>query len=186
MIDYRHRPLWERARPWLDTRNNEIHTLIVYEQAKKLLAACPRADEAIVLPAAILHDVGWKMVPESEQLKAFGPNLSKPELQRLHEVEGARIATEIRTELHFAPERIAEITAIIDGHDTRADSLSIHDDVVRDADRLFRFTPTGLRIDLERFGADPAQYVPWLATKVDEWLVTDEARRLARKYLDER
>ena len=29
----------------------------------------PEADEEIVLPAVILHDVGWKMVPEEKQLK---------------------------------------------------------------------------------------------------------------------
>jgi len=38
-----------------------------------LLAHYPEADEEIVLPAILLHDVGWKMVPEEKELNAFGP-----------------------------------------------------------------------------------------------------------------
>jgi len=185
MIDERYRELYQRALPWLDTRSNDLHTRIVFEQARLLLACHPGADEAVVLTASILHDVGWKMVPEAEQLSAFGPNMSKPELQRLHETEGARIAAAILSELDFDAAKLDEVVAIIDGHDTRATSLSLNDQLVRDADRLWRFTPTGLRVDVQRFEVDLAEYLPWLADRVDEWLSTAEAKRLARAYLAE-
>jgi hypothetical protein len=41
--------------------------------ALQLLDHYPAADESVVLPAVILHDVGWKMIPAQEQLTAFGP-----------------------------------------------------------------------------------------------------------------
>ena len=48
-----------------------------------------------MLPAVLLHDVGWKMFPEEKLAYAVGPNAKYPELQREHEIEGARIAREI-------------------------------------------------------------------------------------------
>ena len=55
-------PLWRAARPYLDVRNNDEHTLVAYGLAKCLLALTPTADADIVLPAILLHDVGWKKI----------------------------------------------------------------------------------------------------------------------------
>lgn len=66
------------ARPYLNTRKNDIHTEISTDLAQLLLAE-EGGDEDIVIPAIILHDVGWKEVPEDIQSKAFGPKASMPE-----------------------------------------------------------------------------------------------------------
>ena len=87
-MEGKYREIFEGAAPYLNTRENEVHTRIAYELARRLLAFYPDADEDIVLPAIILHDVGWKMVPEEKQLEAFGPNMKDEESRRLHEVEG--------------------------------------------------------------------------------------------------
>ena len=60
------------AKPFLDTRYNELHARVAYSFALKLLGA-EGGDEAVVLPAVILHDIGWKSVPGELQLEAFGP-----------------------------------------------------------------------------------------------------------------
>ena len=65
--------IYKQAKPYLDTRHNDVHTSLSYDFARRLLAHYPDADEEVVLPAIILHDVGWKMVPEEKQLNAFGP-----------------------------------------------------------------------------------------------------------------
>ena len=44
-------PIWEAARPYLDVRNNDEHTVIAYALAKMLLAEIPEADASTVLPA---------------------------------------------------------------------------------------------------------------------------------------
>lgn len=183
-LDERYRVLFGRALPYLDTRCNEIHTIVACEQARLLLAQHPDADEFVVMSAVILHDVGWKAVPEDEQSAAFGPHMSKPALQRLHETEGARIAAAILRELDFDAEKLQEIVAIVDGHDTRGAALSRNDELVRDADRLWRFTPEGLRIDSQRFRMEPAEHAAWLRIRIDSWFSTPEAKRLAHRYLD--
>ena len=53
-------PLWHDARPYLDVRNNDEHTIVAYALARILLDEIPEADESVVLPAVLLHDVGWK------------------------------------------------------------------------------------------------------------------------------
>src|ERR1700761_1169160 len=87
--------IWLRAKPWLDVRSNDEHTLISYRLAQALLRHHPEADSRIVLPSVLLHDVGWKMFPEKKLALAVGPNAKYPELQRAHEIEGARIAGDI-------------------------------------------------------------------------------------------
>ena len=181
--DAHYRQLFERAKPYLDTRCNDVHTAMAYEFARQLLAHYPAADERIVLTAIILHDIGWKLVPEDEQLSAFGPKMSNPALRRVHETEGARLARGILCELDYQRTAIDEVVAIIDGHDTREQALSLNDKLVKDADKLWRFTPTGLRIDSQRFATPAQEYVRWLATQIEPWLFTAEAQQIARQYM---
>jgi len=84
--------IYKKAKPYLDTRQNDVHISIAYDFAHRLLDQYPEADEEIVFPGILLHDVGWKMVPEGKQVNAFGPKGEDKETLRLHEVEGARIA----------------------------------------------------------------------------------------------
>ena len=65
--------IYRKAEPYLDTRQNAVHVSLSYDFACRLLDLYPTADIEIVLPAIILHDVGWKKVPEEKQLSAFGP-----------------------------------------------------------------------------------------------------------------
>jgi len=171
----------KRAEPYWDTRQNNVHVPVAYGFARRLLAYYPEADEGVVLPAVLLHDVGWKMVPEEKQLDAFGPEPKDKATGRLHETEGARIAEEILTSLHYDKEKIQEALTIIDGHDSRPESLSLNDKLVKDADRLWRFTPTGVSTDHTRFGIKREDYLEFLGTMIDVWLFTPEAKKMARE-----
>ena len=175
--------IFELAAPYLDTRSNDVHTSISFQMALRLLDYYPVADESVVLPAVILHDVGWKMIPEQEQLFAFGPHMSKPDLRRQHEQEGARIAEDILKKLAYDPKKAEEIIAIINGHDSRDAPLSLNDKLVKDADKLWRFTPEGVEIDHRRFGFVREDYLAWLDKQIDGWMNTPQAKQIARQQL---
>ncbi len=177
--------IYKQAEPYLDTRHNDVHTSLSYDFARRLLAHYPDADEAIVLPAIILHDVGWKMVPEEKQLNAFGPKAKDKKTKRVHEKEGVRIAEEILTRLNYDEEKIREILSIIDSHDTRLEALSLNDQLVKDADKLWRFTPAGVDIDHTRFGIARDDYTRWLDTVMADWFFTPEAKEMAHAALTE-
>ena len=99
-----HQKIFEKAKPFLHTRKNLIHTQIALRYALKLLKS-EKGDEEVVIPAILLHDVGWNVIPEHLHLTAFGPNPSNPKLARVHEVEGAKIAKAILEKLHYPPDK---------------------------------------------------------------------------------
>ena len=177
--------IFERAKPFLRTRENLIHTQIALRYAIRLLRE-GRGDEEVVVPAILLHDVGWKAVPESLQLTAFGPNLSNRQAARLHEVEGAKTARKILEELGYPPEKVNEICRIIRGHDSRKRSVSRSDRVVKDADKLFRYSRKGVAIDLNRFQVPRGDYLSYLESHIEKWFFLSASRQLAGEELARR
>jgi hypothetical protein len=58
ILNTRYQAIWKRAKPHLRTHSNDTHTLYCYYFSEQLLKIQPEADETIVLPAILLHDVG--------------------------------------------------------------------------------------------------------------------------------
>jgi len=172
--------IFNLAKPYLQTRQNEIHTRIAYSFALRLLQA-EGGDEAVVLPAVILHDVGWKSVPEDLLLRAFGPGKIDWEINKIHEAEGARIARLILEEVHYDERLTEQIVEIIRGHDSREKALSLNDAIVKDADKLWRFSPQALEIDPKRFAVDALAHAEWLGLQIEKWFFTGTAGMLARE-----
>jgi len=179
-----YRKMWKLARPYLDTRENDSHTQISLKFAQQLLKE-EGGDEDIVIPAIILHDVGWKKVPEELHLKAFGPG-SDPKLTRIHEVEGAKIAREILEQLHYDQNKIQEIFNIIEAHDTRTEAISLNDRLVKDADALYRVTSDAFRVNIARFGKTFDQLMDHFESVSATWFITASAKKIAAKELENR
>jgi HD superfamily phosphodiesterase len=179
-MEKRYPGIYALAKPYLETRDNEIHTRVAFEFALRLLAA-EGGNPEVVLPAAMLHDIGWKSIPDHLHLKAFGPGKNDMEINRIHEVEGAKKAREILQAVDYDPERIEEIVEIILGHDSRLEALSLNDSLVKDSDKLWRFSAPALEIDPKRFNIDPAVHAEWLRHQIDRWFFTETAKRLARE-----
>lgn len=149
-----YRELWQRALPYLGVRQNDEHTRYSFRFAEPLAARCGARAE-VVLPAIILHDVGWSTVPEDQIPESFGPRLRNPELRRQH----------------------------IDGHDTRAEALSIDDAVVKDADKLWLFTPFGFDTVRGWFGFSVAEQLAYLEELARARLHTEPGRHMATGLL---
>ncbi len=177
-----HQKIFERAKPFLRTRKNLIHTRIALRYALKLLRS-EEGDEDVVIPAILLHDVGWKMIPSNLQLTAFGPNPSNPQLVRVHEVEGAKIAEAILKEFYYPPKKIKEISRIIRGHDSRKRPISQSDRIVKDSDKLWRYSRRGMAVDLDRFQIPRREYLIFLEAIINHWFLTPTGREVARREI---
>jgi HD superfamily phosphodiesterase len=177
--------IWELAEPYLNTRDNIIHTRISLRLAYHLMDK-EGGDPAIVIPAIILHDVGWKAIPENLHLAAFGPKATSPELNRVHEIEGVRIAKKILEQVQYDHRKIGEILEIIDGHDSREDPLSLNDKLVKDADKLSRYHKEIFHIDMRRYNYTYEEELNRIRSHVDEWFFTRFAKKIARKELKNR
>ena len=177
--------IWELAEPYLNTRDNNTHTRISVRLAYQLLEK-EGGDPAIVIPAIILHDVGWKAIPENLHLEAFGPKATSPELNRVHEVEGVRIAKEILEQVQYDHRKIKEILEIIDGHDSREEPLSLNDKLVKDADKLSRYDKEMFHVDIRRYNHTYEEQLNRLRSHLEEWFFTTSAKKIARKELKNR
>jgi hypothetical protein len=177
-----HQRIFKKAEPFLHTRKNLIHTKIALRYALKLLKS-EKGNEGIVIPAIILHDVGWNAIPEHLHLTAFGPNPSNPKLAKVHEVEGAKIAKAILEKLHHPPANVKEICRIIQGHDSRKRPISRNDRIVKDADKLTRYSRKGMAIDLHRFQIPHRKYLIFLEGIIDQWFLTSAGKEIARREI---
>ena len=177
--------LWRLAKPYLETRHNEIHTRISIRLATELMET-EGGDPEVIVPAVILHDVGWKRIPEELQLKAFGPRASAPHLNRSHEIEGVKIARGLLKKVSYDRLLAGEILFIIDGHDSRQEAVSKNDAIVKDADKLWRYTAEGFRIDIDRFGETYQEGLTRLKENLEHWFLTESGKKYARELLSKR
>lgn len=176
--------IWKKAKPYLDIRNNDEHTLFSYYWAKKLVELYPDSDADVVLPAILFHDTGWKRIPKEKLFEAFGPNNKYPELTRQHELESVEIAQNELNKQNFKTSQIEKICALIDGHDTTKNERSPNDAVLKDADKLWRYTPHGNRIIGEWFGIEQAEVLDILENYVWPGFLTEKGKELSKTMLD--
>ncbi|MFK7801132.1 MAG: NUDIX domain-containing protein [Anaerolineae bacterium] len=171
------------CQPYWKFRDNHIHIPESTRFAKMLLAAYPQADPEIVLPAILLHDNGYANVPPDTLFSGLkdAPIGFAADITPLHEIEGAKIAREILTSLDFSPAKTNQVCEIIDGHDSRNESLSLEDSLVKDADKLWRYTVIAaevagrgwMKLSHEKFNA-------YVSTRIDQWMFTEAAKEIAR------
>jgi len=177
--------IYAAAEPYWHTRSNDIHVPESYVLAKALLRYYSDADEAIVLPAILLHDIGYLGIPEEMQMQglAGSPLGWNADITRLHEREGARLAGEILSSLDYEPTKIALIMRIVDGHDSRQEALSLDDALVKDADKLWRFTRSGVRICHVWMNKTPEAFMLYIEVHIANWMLTEQGMSMAHTIL---
>jgi hypothetical protein len=179
----RYDDVWRTAEPYLRARKNDVHIPLSFAIARKLLIAYPDADADIVSLAILLHDIGWWAIDMVDIVeKGFGPNMMQSEVRFLHEREGVRLSREVLEKTGWPEPIIAAVGEIIDGHDTRPQPRSLNDRLVRDADKLWRFTVTGVAVGCDWFKMTPHQYADRLE-KVLAILETEVGREMAVQEL---
>lgn len=175
--------IYQLAKPFLRVMDNDLHTQDVIDLSFRLLSM-EGGERNIAIPAAILHDVGYSMVPEEIRLSGRRPD-GDINFVKQHELEGVRIATDIFNEIADDSIPVNEILQIIDGHDTRKNAISINDKIVKDADKLSRYSAT-FWVIVEREGIDPKIFYKHLEFKAQEWFYLPNSREIANEKLIQR
>ena len=182
------RTLFRLAEPYLQVRGDLPHARISHQYALRLLEQ-EGGEPGIVEPAVILHDVGWSRL-EPEQIKiAFGVRAGGKEakrLNRIHELEGAAIARRVLQSLNYNPPWIERISFLIERHDSGDQADSLEENVLKDADKLWRFSPFGFWNEIERQGLDQDELYRYLLARYRNWFFTPTAVKLAEEELRNR
>lgn len=177
--------VWQAAVPYMRARKNDVHIPLSYACAEDLLRAHPGADRTVVLLAILLHDLGWAVVDQEAIYRdGFGPGMWASDVRKQHEIEGARIARELLAPLGYDAATVDHVARIIEGHDSRVSALSPEDELVKDADKLWRFTTTGIAVACDWFKLTPAQYAARLEREIEGQLFTAAAVTQARTSLE--
>ncbi|PIB27567.1 HD domain-containing protein [Maribacter sp. 4G9] len=176
--------IWKIARPHLDVRNNDEHTVVSYHLAKNLLEKYPEANPDVVLTAILLHDTGWKSVPQDKLMESFGYKKKYPELLIQHEKEGAKLAQRELAKLGYDQAVIDQIADIIDGHDSTLEAKNINDAIVKDADKLWRFTPHANKIVCKWYDVEPMKVIDIIMGNSIMHLLLPESKVMAHGFMD--
>lgn len=181
--------IWDKAFPYQDKRDDVGHAEHVLYFAFKLLEYI-QAERAIVIPAAILHDTGWgDLIPKVlHRYEPFSEDFRKNEqrYRDLHQKAGVEISKKILEEVNYPQIHRPTILEIISQHDTRAGFLSLEDGVVRDADKLWRFTLRQTQMDyyakktLEQFRDERLQEL-----EKTRFFYSDISKHIARVELEQ-
>jgi hypothetical protein len=182
------RTLFRLAEPYLKVRGDLPHARVSHQYALRLLER-EGGEPGIVEPAVILHDVGWSQLTPEQIKIAFGVRAGGEEaerLNRIHELEGAAIAHRILESLKYNPDWVDRITFLIRRHDSGDQADSLEEQLVKDADKLWRFSPLGFWNEIERQGLSAEELHSYLSEQYGSWFFTPSSRILAEKELKAR
>jgi hypothetical protein len=183
-VSDRYDAVWAAARPYMRARKNDVHIPMAFDYAQRLLERHPEADRDVVLLTVLLHDIGWAVVDQDAIYRdAFGPGMMESDVRIAHEREGARLAAEILDATGWPADVRDEVVEIIAGHDTRSEAISRNDELVKDADALWRFSVAGVAVACDWWGMIPAVYADRTEPQIEARLFTAAAREIARAEL---
>jgi hypothetical protein len=134
--------IWNLALPYQDQRDDPGHAEVALHFAQ-LLVRYEKGERDIILPAIILHDVGYSQIPKERRMKIFDRKAKRLErlgVQYEHQIEGILLARKILEQVSYPSDKIAEILQIISQHDTRKGFISKNEGLTRDADKLWRYS----------------------------------------------
>jgi len=158
--------LFKLAEPYLKTRGDLLHTQVAHKYSLLLLEE-EGGDKRIVEPAVILHDVGWSRLKPEKIKVAYGVRAAgetAKRLNRVHELEGAKIARALLNEKKYDPALTDRIALIIERHDSGKETDSLEEKVVKDSDRLWRFSKVGYYQEMERQSTDSEERFRFLSS----------------------
>jgi hypothetical protein len=132
----------DMALPYQDQRDDPGHAEVTLYYAQ-LLTRYEKGNRDIIIPAIILHDVGYSQIPKERRMLIFAREAKRD--QRLaivyeHEIESIKLARKILEKVNYPSDMVDEILEIISQHDTRKGFISKNEGLVRDADKLWRYS----------------------------------------------
>lgn len=177
--------IFERAKTFCRTSSDRLH---LQESAECTKWLCERegGDPAIVMPAILLHDIGWSIFSDEENTLARGLTMEARMVNHRHEEEGAILARLVLEELDYDPALIDEITEIILWHDSKTIPRSTNDAIVKDGNLLSRYTPASFDATRRQLNISEAELARSLQEIIERGFHTKTARLAARRYLCKR
>lgn len=155
-LTHAERQIWDLALPYQDKRNDAGHAESVTGFALELLDHYIDANPFIVVSAAILHDTGYSRMSEERRMVSYtGVGTPEEYAVRLeHQIYALDVALEILKKTDYPAIYWVDIMVIISQHDTRKGAISIEDSIMRDDDKLWRYSERATEVNFLNKGLD--------------------------------
>ena len=186
--------LWQTCKPYLENGRtiDLIHTRISTDLAWRLLREGAKGDEDIIIPAIMLHDIGYSQIDDKDVYKKTTfPDKANSQydvhIKELHLTEGAKLAEVILEELEYPAPLIPPIVEIVRTHEdlqgNKPDQSNTNRVIVSDADKLYRFTAYNLTSGMALHGKGKKDAFEFMYNNIDKWLCLDISKRIAIEEL---
>ncbi len=175
--------IWELCVPYLKksvAKDHVLHTEGVVE-AMKLIIRGEGGDRNIMIPAAMLHDIGWSDVPKD--IAASGDKEDRKKSLELHIKYAPRLIRKVLGEAGYPEKDIERIVSIVVSH-LSDDPDDKEKKMLIDADALSDSFKKQFYSDAECYGVTPENNYKF--RKKNNIFYTETARRIFEKEMAER
>ncbi len=174
--------IWVLALPYLkkgSMKNFVIHTRGVVK-AMELLLEGEGGNKDILIPAAILHDVGWSKI--SSELQKSKNNRQREKAMILHLKYASPIIEEILTEVNYNRNDIKKIISIVISHKFK-NPKDLDKRLLIDADNLSDAFKEQFNSDVKMYKTTPRR---WYSVRKKNKFYTETAKKIFDKELGKR
>ena len=186
--------LWQTCKPYLEKGRaiDLVHTRISTDLAWRLLREGVGGDEAVVIPAVMLHDIGYSQIDDKDLYeKTTFPDKVNAQydvrVKELHLTEGAKLAEKILKELQYPSSLIPLIVEIVRTHEdlqgNKPDPSDMNRVIVSDADKLYRYTAYNITSGMAMHHRKREEIYHFMFKNIDTWLCLETSKRIAIEEL---
>ncbi len=186
--------LWQVCKKYLVNGRpiDLVHTRISTDFAWRLLKEGVKGDKEIVIPAIMLHDIGYSQIDDKDVYKktTFPDKVNAQydiRIKELHLTEGAKLAERILRELNYPEHLITPIREIVRTHEdlqgNKPDQTNMNRVIVSDADKLSRYTAYNLTSGMALFGREKREIFEFMFRNIDRWLCLEISKQIAIEEL---
>lgn len=154
-MDPKYLPIWQQVEPLLKTaklKNFVLHSLNVARAMEEIIAG-EGGDPDLLVPAALLHDIGWTEVPLELQLAEDSE--SKHQALVEHIKQAPPLIRKILSSLNYPSDRIERIVDIVAAHKFQDPQEDNDKQIIIDADALSDTYKESFYSDMESYHSTP-------------------------------
>ena len=182
MENNKYQSIWEKVEPLLLSGKRKdflLHSKMV-ERAMKEIVAGEGGNSDILIPTAILHDVGWSEV--SVELQLAEDNKSKHKALVEHIKNAPPIIRKILSELNYDKDKIEKIIDLIVAHKF-IDPKEKDKQMLIDADTLSDTYKESFHSDVKSYNSTPRKTWEFRSKNT---FYTETAKKIFKKQLNNR
>ncbi len=186
-MDKQYQKIWKLALPYIKAgREKDLTHVKGVVKAMEIIIKSGIGDESLLIPAAILHDIGWSKV--SKKLQKSQDKKDRIKALKLHLKYSAIIAAKVLRELNYEPRKIKKVAEIIKAHKF-TNPREINKRILIDADALSDSFKEQFEADLKYYKAGRASMCDFriknnkFYTEISKRVFTEEIRKRIKDRL---